>query len=62
MDIKPCHLPTCAPNPNLIEWAWKVMNEQVRDNVYFLNEKVFVSAIKEFFLNRWSKLSKRITT
>ena len=37
-----------SPNLNLIERAWKVMNEQVRDNVYFLN--------------RWSNLSRSLTT
>ena len=38
------------------------MNEQVRDNIYFPDEKVFVSTTKDFFLNRWSKLSKSLTT
>ena len=61
MGIKPRHLPTCSPNPNQINQAWKVMNEQVRDNVYFPNEKVFVSTIKDCFLNRSSKLSDSST-
>lgn len=38
------------------------MNEQVRDNVHFPAEKVFVSTIKDFFLNHCSKLSKSLTT
>lgn len=62
LDIKLWHLPPYSPNLNLIERAWKVMNEQVRDNVYFPDEKVFTSTIKDFFLNRWSKLSKSLTT
>ena len=62
MGIKLHHLPPYSPNLNLIERAWKAMNEQVRDNVYFPNEKVFVSSIKDFFLNRWDKLSKSLTT
>ena len=62
MGIKLRHLPPYSPNLNLIERAWKVMNEQVRDNVYFPDEKVFVSSIKDFFLNRWDKLSKSLTT
>jgi transposase len=62
LDIKLWHLPPYSPNLNLIERAWKVMNEQVRDNVYFPDEKVFISAIKDFFLNRWSKLSKSLKT
>ena len=60
LDIKLWHLPPYSPNLNLIERAWKVMNEQVRDNVYFPDEKVFTAAIKDFFLNRWSKLSKSL--
>jgi hypothetical protein len=38
------------------------MNEQVRDNVYFADEKVFALTIRDFFLNRWSKLVKSLTT
>ncbi len=38
------------------------MSEQGRDSVCFPDEKIFVSAIKDFFLNRWSKLSKSLTT
>ena len=48
LGIKLRHLLPYSPNLNLIERAWKVMNEQVRDNVYFLN--------------RWSNLSKSLTT
>ena len=62
LGIKLRHLPPYSPNLNLIERAWKVMNEQVRDNVYFPDEKIFASSIKDFFLNRWSKLSKSLTT
>jgi transposase len=61
LDIKLWHLPPYSPNLNLIERAWKVMNEQVRNNVYFPDAKIFTSAIKDFFLNRWSKLSKSLT-
>jgi hypothetical protein len=38
------------------------MNEQVRDNVYFPDERVFASTIKDFFLHPWSKLAKSLTT
>ena len=62
LGIKLRHLLRYSPNLNLIERAWKVMNEQVRDNVYFLNEKVFVSTIKDFFLNLWSNLYRSLTT
>ena len=62
MGIKLRHLPPYSPNLNLIERAWKVMSEQMRDNVYFPDEKVFAWTIKDFFLNRWRKLSKSLTT
>ena len=62
MGIKLRHLPPYSPNLNLIKRAWKVMNEQVCDNVYFPDEKVFAWTIKDFFLNRWRKLSKSLTT
>ena len=48
LGIKLLHLLRYSPNLNLIERAWKVMNEQVRDNVYFLN--------------CWSNLSRSLTT
>jgi hypothetical protein len=38
------------------------MNEQVRENVYFPDENVFASTIKDFFIHRWSKLSKSLIT
>ena len=37
LGIKLLHLLRYSPNLNLIERAWKVRNEQVRDNVKFLN-------------------------
>ena len=61
LGIKLWHLPPYSPNLNLIERAWKVMNEQVRNNVYFPDAKIFTSTIKDFFLNRWSGLSKSLT-
>ena len=60
LGIKLWHLPPYSPNLNLIERAWKVMNEEVRDNVYFPDAKTFTSTIKDFFLNRWRKLSKSL--
>ena len=62
MGIKLRYLPPYSPNLNLTERTWKVMNEQVCDNVYFPDEKVFVSTTKDYFLNRWDKLSKSLTT
>lgn len=36
-------------NLNLIEWFWKVMNEYVRNNIYFFFKLEFILIIKEFF-------------
>ncbi|MCG3723366.1 transposase, partial [Vibrio cincinnatiensis] len=38
-----------SPNLNPIERLWKVMNEHVRNNIYFTSKSAFTSAIKEFF-------------
>ncbi|MFT7116524.1 MAG: transposase [Rhodoferax sp.] len=57
LGIKLFHLPPYSPNLNLIERAWKVMNEEVRDNVYFPDEKTFTVTIKEF-LDRFMQTCK----
>ena len=62
LNIKLWHLPPYSPNLNLIERVWKVMNEQVRDNVYFPDAKTFSATIKDFFLKSWSKLSKSLNS
>ena len=63
LDIKLWNLPPYSPNLNLIARAcWKVVNEQVRGNVYFPDAKVFTSTIKDFFRNRLGKLAKSLTT
>lgn len=36
-------------NLNLIEWFWKVMNEYVRNNKYFVIIKDFWGSINYFF-------------
>jgi transposase len=65
LGIRLWHLPPYSPNLNLIERAWKVMNEKVRNNVYFDDEKTFVAAIEGFFKTGWNKaktsLSSRFT-
>lgn len=61
LGIKLWHLPPYSPNLNLIERAWKVMNEQVRDNVYFPNAKTFTAAIKNFFQCDWHKLAPSLS-
>lgn len=55
------YLPAYSPNLNLIERAWKVVNERVRDNVFFADANQFTSAIKDFLVNEWGKLRKELT-
>jgi len=49
LNIERHYLPPYSPNLNPIERLWKVMNEQVRNNVYFANKREFESTIKQFF-------------
>lgn len=44
------YLPPYSPNLNPIERLWKVMNEKVRNNVFFTSAKHFREAISDFFL------------
>jgi DDE superfamily endonuclease len=62
LEIELWHLPAYSPNLNLIERACKVMNEQVRDNIYFSDAKIFVHAIKDFFVNQRLKLKSSLKT
>lgn len=58
-------LPAYSPNLNPIERLWKILNEQVRNNVYFQNQKNFKEAIEGFFVKTIPKihhiLDSRIT-
>lgn len=47
--IKLHFLPPYSPNLNAIERLWKVMNEQVRNNVHFKSAKEFREKITGFF-------------
>ena len=49
LNIELHYLPAYSPNLNPIERLWKVMNEHVRNNVYFSSKAAFTSAIKKFF-------------
>jgi transposase len=53
-------LPPYSPNLNLIERAWKVANEKVRNNVFFADANTFTSAIKDFFQIEWSTIRKSL--
>jgi transposase len=43
------HLPTYSPNLNSIERLWPIMNQHVRNNVFFESAKEFRQQIKNFF-------------
>jgi transposase len=43
------YLPPYSPNLNPIERLWKIMNEEVRNNVFFASAKDFRAAISNFF-------------
>lgn len=49
LNIELHYLPPYSPNLNPIERLWKIMNEHVRNNVYFSSKREFICAIKEFF-------------
>ena len=49
MNIELHYLPPYSPNLNPIERLWKVMNEAVRNNRYFINKSEFRGEIRRFF-------------
>ena len=50
-------LPPYSPNLNPIERVWRVMNENVRNNVVFLSFQEFKTAILNFFDDEWNDIS-----
>lgn len=55
------HLPPYSPNLNPIERLWKVMNEYVRNNVFFKNAQEFKQAILDFFQLTWPLIATSMT-
>jgi transposase len=51
------YLPPYSPNLNPIERLWKVMNEQVRNNVFFSSAKEFRQTISDFFEHTINKIA-----
>ena len=49
LNIQLHYLPPYSPNLNPIERLWKVMNEHVRNNVYFKTARCFKEAMTHFF-------------
>jgi transposase len=56
-NIELHYLPPYSPNLNPIERLWKIMNEKVRNNVFFPSAKIFRNAISEFFDTTIGKIS-----
>ena len=56
-NIKLHYLPPYSPNLNPIERVWKVMNEKVRDNVFFSSAKEFRDTILNFFEHEINKIT-----
>lgn len=50
------YLPAYSPNLNSIERLWKVLNEKVRNNVFFESAKKFKMSIRQFFDDELPKL------
>jgi len=51
--VKIHYLPPYSPNLNPIERLWKVMNEHVRNNVFFKSAADFKTSISQFFNETW---------
>lgn len=52
------YLPPYSPNLNPKERVWKVMNERVRNNVFFKSAKDFKQAIRDFFDQTWPQIAR----
>jgi transposase len=56
-NIQLHYLPPYSPNLNPIERVWKVMNEKVRNNVFFSSAKEFRETISNFFKHEINKIT-----
>jgi transposase len=56
------YLPAYSPNLNSIERLWKVMNEEIRNNVFFRTAKEFRLKIRWFFDQRLSEILPGLRT
>jgi transposase len=54
------YLPPRSPNLNPIERLWKIMHEEVQNNVRFANAKEFRTKIDEFFSSTWEKIKWKV--
>lgn len=61
-NIELHYLPPYSPNLNPIERLWKVMNEQVRNNVVFESAQVFREQLALFFSATIPKIKSSLVT
>ena len=54
------YLQPYSPNLNSIERLWKVMNEKVRNNIFFESAKKFKMSIRQFFDDELPKLLPKL--
>ena len=62
LNIELHYLPPYSPNLNPIERLWKVMNEKVRNNVYFKSKRDFKAAIDRFFTVTLLEIADSLTS
>ena len=60
LNIKLNYLPPYSPNLNPIERLWKVMNEMVRNNIFFKTSIEFRESINNFFKNILPKIGNSL--
>lgn len=51
------YLPAYSPNLNPIERLWKVANEHVRNNRFFISAKEFRREMMDFYINKWPQIA-----
>lgn len=59
-NIELHYLPPYSPNLNSIERLWKVMNEEIRNNIFFSSAKMFRDAINGFFDDTLPKIAQSL--
>lgn len=59
-NIELHYLPPYSPNLNSIERLWKVMNEEIRNNIFFSSAKMFRDAINGFFDGTLPKIAQSL--
>lgn len=59
LNIELVYLPPYSPHLNVIERLWKLMKEEVRDNVSFASATEFADAIKGFYQKKCPRIKNK---